>query len=82
MHFCNVSAKSYMMTVEVFKTNVYEADRSKVLIQQLLSYFPASKVNFDLDDCDKVLRVEGSGICPNRIIELLKLNGHHCEPLI
>jgi len=69
------------MTVEVFKTNVREAGRSRVLIQKLLAYFPTSKINFDLEDCDKILRVEGADICPSRIIELLKLNGHQCEVL-
>jgi hypothetical protein len=70
------------MTVEVFKTNVREAKRSRILITKLLEHFPASKVNFDLEDCDRILRVEGAGICPNRIIELLKLNGHYCEVLV
>ncbi|TSD64650.1 hypothetical protein FFF34_012135 [Inquilinus sp. KBS0705] len=69
------------MEVEVFKTNVNEANISRRLTEQLLKCFPASKVNFDLEDCDNVLRVEGTGICPKRIIELLNHNGHHCEVL-
>nr|WP_197486598.1 hypothetical protein [Mucilaginibacter sp. L294] len=69
------------MMIEVFKTNVQEKDRSKVLIQKLLEQFPASKINFDLEDCDKILRVEGKDFCAHRIIELLKLNGHYCEIL-
>ena len=71
-----------MMTVEVFKTNVRKTDRSRLLIQQLSLQFPASKVNFDLEDCDKVLRVEGADICPVRIIELMKHYGHCCEVLV
>jgi hypothetical protein len=69
------------MTVEVFKTNVQEKERSRLLIQKLVEQFPASKINFDLDDCDKILRVEGIDFCAQRIIELLKLNGHYCELL-
>jgi hypothetical protein len=67
--------------IEVFKTNVQERDRSRMLIQKLSQLFPATKINFDLDDCDKVLRVEGQNFCTHRIIELLKLNGHYCEIL-
>ncbi|MBL4676337.1 MAG: hypothetical protein JKY70_09065 [Mucilaginibacter sp.] len=51
------------------------------MIKLLSVHFPASKINFDLDDCDKVLRVEGKDLCKQRIIELLKLNGHYCEVL-
>jgi hypothetical protein len=71
---------SFMM-IEVFKTNVQEKDRSMLLIKKLLDEFPASKINFDLEDCDKVLRVEGQDFCARKIIELLKLNGHYCEIL-
>ncbi|RYD92438.1 MAG: hypothetical protein EOP54_20820 [Sphingobacteriales bacterium] len=67
--------------IEVFKTNVQRAAQSRLMIKLLTSHFPTSKVNFDLDDCDKVLRVEGKEICAHRIIELLKLNGHYCEIL-
>ncbi|MFD0795205.1 hypothetical protein ACFQZX_16400 [Mucilaginibacter litoreus] len=70
------------MMIEVFKTNVREPKVSRKLIDELTAAFPASKINFDLDDCDKVLRVEGNDFCPNRIIEVLKLNGHNCEILI
>jgi hypothetical protein len=69
------------MMIEVFKTNVQEKDRSRMLIQKLTEQFPASKINFDLEDCDKILRVEGKDFCAHRIIELLKLNGHYCEIL-
>ncbi|MBB5397437.1 hypothetical protein [Mucilaginibacter sp. AK015] len=69
------------MMIEVFKTNVQEGDRSRMLIKKLSEHFPASKINFDLEDCDKILRVEGNDFCAHHIIELLKLNGHYCEIL-
>lgn len=67
--------------VEVFKTDVYEEDRSITIVQKLLNFFPKNKINFDLDDCDKVLRIEGENILPGRIMELLKEEGHECEIL-
>jgi hypothetical protein len=67
--------------VEVFKTNVYEEERSKALLQKLLVHFPNNKINFDLEDCDKILRVEGRNILPEKIMEILNEEGHDCEIL-
>jgi hypothetical protein len=39
------------------------------------------KINFDLDDCDKILRVEGKNVLPGKIIGLLKANGYQCQAL-
>ena len=67
--------------VEVFKTNVYDEERSKALLEKLLFHFPDNTINFDLDDCDKILRVEGNDILPERIIELMIANGYDCQIL-
>ncbi len=48
--------------VEVFKTNVQKKVQSKMLLCILSEAFPSFKINFDLSDCDKVLRVEGDNI--------------------
>jgi hypothetical protein len=69
------------MIVEVFKTNVNEVALSEGLIRQVLSHFPDSRVNFDMEDCDKVLRVEAAHIIPEKIIEILNSNGYSCEVL-
>ncbi len=44
--------------VEVFKTNVEEVSDASKIVTILLQYFPDSTINFDLDDCDKVLRIK------------------------
>jgi len=67
--------------VEVFKTNVYEAEKSDLIFQKLHKHFPENKINFDLDDCDKILRVEGNNILPGKIIEIVEQEGHFCEIL-
>lgn len=67
--------------IEVFKTNVSEVERSKAILQELLVHFPDNKINFDLEDCDKILRVEGKHILPDKIMELLNAAGHQCEIL-
>ena len=67
--------------VEVFKTNVQEVAHSIKMIDKLLEHFPVSKINFDLEDCDKILRVEGEHVLPEKIIEVLKSNGYNCRVL-
>jgi hypothetical protein len=69
------------MTVEVFKTNVDEVESSEILIRKVLDHFPDSRVNFDMEDCDKILRVEARKVIPERIIEILNAHGYTCEVL-
>ena len=63
--------------VEVFKTNVQEVDDANKIIQKLLEHFPNYKINFDLDDCDKILRIESPKIDLNKIEQ--KLNKLNCK---
>ena len=44
--------------------------------------FPSFKINFDLSDCDKVLRVEGDNVKSLRIMILVKEYGFNCELLL
>jgi hypothetical protein len=67
--------------VEVFRTNVASATQSDLLVQELLYYFPSSNINFDLDDCDKILRVAAESFSPNVVIDILKRNGYEAEVL-
>jgi hypothetical protein len=67
--------------VEVFKTNVQKKAQSKMLLCVLSEAFPSFKINFDLSDCDKVLRVEGDNIEALRIMILVKEYGVNCEVL-
>lgn len=67
--------------VEVFKTNVTRQSQALGLLVLLRQYFPKSKLNFDLDDCDKILRIQGDEFCPLKIAELLKANGFECYVL-
>ena len=67
--------------VEVFKTNVQRKTQSKMLLSILSEAFPSFKINFDLSDCDKVLRVEGDHMEALRIMMLVKEYGFNCEVL-
>ena len=67
--------------VEVFKTNVQKKIESKMLLSILSEAFPSLKINFDLSDCDKVLRVEGDNMEALSIMILIQEYGFKCEIL-
>lgn len=75
------------MKVEVFKTNVADPERAKWLVDQLERNFANCKVNFDLDDCDRILRVvsevkiQSDPIAIGLLIDLLKHVGCIAEVL-
>ncbi len=64
--------------VEVFRTNVRRKRQAKVLLDILSKQFPLLHINFDLEDCDNILRVEGENICPETITGLVAENGYEC----
>lgn len=67
--------------VEVFKTNVHDPKEAKFLIGVIRNHLPKSKINFDLSDCDKILRVESRNIEVNTIQRLISENGFTCTVL-
>jgi hypothetical protein len=67
--------------IEVFKTNVQDKVIAEKITGELVNLIPNSKVNFDLDDCDKILRVESEKIVPTEVTEILSSRGFLCEVL-
>ena len=67
--------------VEVFKTNIQETGVVQKITALLLEHFPESKINFDLHDCDKILRFEGEMISVSKVINVVKANGFTCSVL-
>jgi hypothetical protein len=64
--------------IEVFKTNVEEACHAKNVVALLLHHFPNARINFDLHDCDKILRVEGENFAVEKVIGLVAESGFTC----
>jgi hypothetical protein len=67
--------------IEVFKTNVYDRDDAERVVTVLSVNFPGTRINFDLHDCDKILRMEGLDFTIDKVVVLLKQNGFDCCPL-
>jgi len=67
--------------VEIYKTNVYQKRQARKLVGILSKQFPLFSINFDLEDCDKILRVEGKNIPQEKIASLVIENGYQCNVL-
>jgi len=69
--------------VEVFKTNVQDPYQAKMLIDHIHATFREYRANFDLEDCDKILRVVSPDgfIQSSRLMDLLSNFGVHSEVL-
>ena len=69
------------MMVEVFKTNIHNAAAAHALVRSIRQHTGCRRVDIDLEDCDKVLRVEGEGICAREITVLVTNAGFECTEL-
>lgn len=68
--------------IEVFKTDVVFARDAALIIQLIERMFPHYIVNFDLADCDNILRISAEEtFYPETIIDLLKNLGFSAEVL-
>jgi hypothetical protein len=65
--------------IEVFKTNIQNNTQTEEIERQIFKQFPSLKINFDLEDVDKVLRVEGNIFNSSEIIKVLINNNFECE---
>ncbi len=71
------------MTVEVFKTNVSTRKYADILLNRIHKTFTGYNANFDLEDCDKILRIQCShgAIRSHALIRFLKDFGCYAEVL-
>lgn len=69
--------------VEVFKTDVCDPRYAELLVQEIHSLFPGYTASFDLDDCDRILRVISSGghVDAVQIIRLVERFGFSAQVL-
>lgn len=72
------------MAIEVFKTNVKNPEQAKLLMERIHEYFPDYKANFDIEDCDRILRVKSisENVNIHLIIEFLQKAGCKAEVLL
>jgi hypothetical protein len=67
--------------VHVFKTNIRRTT-DRLQLAPVFNTIPGiEKWNVDLEDCDKVLRVETKTLSPASITQLVRQAGFQCEEL-
>ncbi|GGD59016.1 hypothetical protein GCM10011514_23740 [Emticicia aquatilis] len=67
--------------IEVFKTDIRNKTTAKAILKILKQSFPSENFNFDLNDCDKILRTECNDNISQQIIEVINNQGFRCEIL-
>lgn len=71
-----------MKRIEIFRTDVFDKAVARMLVKNLKRVFPRSKINFDLEDCDKILRIESrQPIDVSQVHFSLKIKGHRADIL-
>jgi hypothetical protein len=73
--------ESKVTAVWVFTTSVRSKDEVSLLEEALNCLAGAGQWNFDLDDCDRILRVVSGDINPMTIVHLLRHQGFECREL-
>ena len=71
----------HTMQIEVFRTNVKTKKNADMIIHHIKRRLPAGRINFDLEDHDKILRIEATEIPVQPILNLLLDLGFTCIPL-
>lgn len=72
-----------MKTIEVYKTNVQNNSQGNRIIRFIHRHYPCYNANFDMEDSDRILRVESfhESIDNENIVSLMKQFGCTAEPL-
>lgn len=67
--------------IYIFKTSVKTKNQVKTLKPHINKILPTEKWNFDLEDCDKVLRIDAEENVALKMIHLLNTYQFNCEEL-
>ena len=69
--------------IEVFKTNVEFSHEASLLVEQIQERFAGHKANFDLGDCDRILRIKSTSgsINARKLIDFVASFGFIAEVL-
>ncbi len=70
-----------LMAIEVFKTTISNIQQTHLVLDKLKKEFPEARINIDMQDIDHVLRVEGSEIRPDRVVDIVLQAGFSCSAL-
>lgn len=67
--------------ISIYKTNIENSSQIQLLKKELDVLLGEENWNFDLEDCDKILRVETDSNLSKEITKILKSNGFEVTEL-
>lgn len=70
-----------MNDIKIFKTNVVNATDAGYIMLCLQKLVSDCQFHFDLQDCDRILRIEGKRISSQKVVDSLKKLGYQCAEL-
>lgn len=70
-----------MNEVYVFRTSISTEKQIRHATQLLGSFSSITKIDFDPEDCDNILRIESNKTISEEVISLFSTNGLFCEEL-
>ncbi len=70
------------MAIEIFKTNIIEPSIAGNIVLHLQQLFPKASFNFDLHDCDNILRLDSDCDIIKQTIAAVKAFGFCCELIV
>jgi hypothetical protein len=68
-------------SVEIFRTNIQNKRTATKILRELNRRFPECEINFDLEDCDNILRVAGPDYKIPELVGTVTDFGYQCEIL-
>lgn len=67
--------------IYIFKTSIQTKRQVRKLKPHINTILPTEKWSFDLEDCDKILRIDSDENIVLRITDLLQVHNFYCEEL-
>jgi hypothetical protein len=64
--------------IAVFKTDIPSRKDARHMIKLLQADLPHVRITIDMDDCDKVLRLEGPLFQKHIIVRQFHVHGYNC----
>lgn len=70
-----------VMDISVFKTNVHLASQATMVTERLEQLYNPEIINFDLEDCDRILRMKIDSSQEGEVETTLNQLGFKCSAL-
>ena len=67
--------------IAIFKTSVINSEQAESIKPYLDQLHDIIAWNFDLEDCDNILRIESTTYVSASVISILEEHGFHCEEI-